>query len=592
MIITELLRYILNTYFSPVEHFVYSAIIREQESDVADFWKNTFSAPYETTNERIYIREFVSDVLNSYNIAATYADCLAQEKSFFWDNDTQTIYVHFDHDASWYTADYSLGQVFGYTDSDVCYINDIEYLPLIKSVPNISKQVDLQNYSKLAFVSGSIVINNVEGLADWMISADIYGQSIYMMYLADSDIESGNASRDDLVDLAAFYIEDYDIGTQENIIRVQDIRKAQNIDIPVDVFSSSDYPNIQSEYVNEPIPLIYGDVAEVPAIPVNGDTSGDVTFRAAKVLTAIGQIQVFYDDTWNNVTATSTDLSTGSFTLAYADCRKDGATDGDIFDCRVQSVCGETITYASDVIKKLNEEALNLEYTDTNYDTVEWATEEKQLAEIGVMFQERVKLYEAIRQVQSGANIGFRYEIKANGRRTIRIDDTSRTVSDFAGKENIRNLANMNVETDSELLAAIAVVKYKKNYQSGHHHRYIDVSERETARKTYRQTPTLTAENNLLQTETLAAERASWMLDRFSTIPKIIQLELMGTDWYTLRIYDIIQAEITLGFVDLDAQTITGREFYGIWNAQVISVAPDFQGLTNRVRLLLTEKIV
>ena len=593
MIIAELLKYITTTYFAPSDSFVYATKINVTEDEIPSWWTDTLDAPdeYESTFERIFIREFLATVVDNYSNADNYSDCVAQEKSFYWDNDNQIVYVHFEHGSSWYTSDYFYGRVFGYTNTDVAYINDIEYLPLVKSVPSISQQVDLQNYEKLSFASGSIILNNVEGLLDWMIDANIYGQSVYLMYLPESDIATGNASRDDLVDLAAFYIEDYDIGIQENVIRIQDIRKAQNIEIPVDLFTTDDYSNIEDGYVNEPIPLIYGSVAEVLAIPVNGATTGNVTFRVAKILTVLGQIQLWHDDVWNDVTAASSDLSIGSFTLEQAYCRKDGDADGDIFDCRVQSVTGETIAYASDVIKKINLEALGLEYTDTNYDTTEWEAEDTDLSEIGVMFDERIELFEAIRQVQAGANIGFRYEIKADGRRTIRIDDTDRTVSATVNKEDIKNLDNLQVETDSELLAAIAIVEYKKNYEADTYRRYVDDSEKITVRDTYRQTPTLTAENNLVQTEALATERAAWMLDRFSTIPEVIEIELMGASWYTLRIYDIIQIELTVGFVDLDSSTITGREFYGIREAQVISVSPDFDKLSNTVRLLLTEEI-
>lgn len=589
MIIVELYEYNKITSFVNYSGFTY--LSRINSIDQADWWTDVFGAPDETTQERFYVGSFYRGAIDAkYDQVDSVNDCVDTEKSFYWDNDNQTIYVHFEHDRSWYTDTYSYGRAYGYTDTDVLYINDAEYLPLVRSIPSIAQQEDLQNYRSLSFIIGAIVLDNVGGLLDWVVSANIYGIDVFIYHVSDSDIVDGSVSRSDLTGLAALYIEDYDTGLDTIDIRVQDIRKSQNIDIPVDTFLTSDYPDIEEKYINKPIPLIYGDIAEHPAIPVDGLSTGNVEFRIAKSLTAIGQVQVFSSDAWSNVSTVSEDTATGSFILAYADCRSGGASNGSVLSCRVLSCSGASVTYASDVIKALNLEALLITYNSSNYDTTEWEVEEKSLSAVGVSFNKTVKLFDAIREVQSGANKGFRYEIKPDGRRTIRVDDRERDQAYIAYQSEIKNIDTLKVESNSDLLCATALVLYKKNYESGDFRIYKDASSLEDVKNNYRQAPSVEFET-LLQTEALADDRAEYSLERFSVIPKILNVTLLGDRWYNLRIYDIVKIAITDGEVDFDNGEITGREFFNIWRAQVLSVDPVFNEISNRVKLVLTGRV-
>lgn len=588
MIIFELLKYIEVSTFVPEDSSVYSVQINTSEQ--ADWWTDVFGAPDETSTERIFVGAFYRGVYKTrYSVQSSYANCVSQEQSFYWDNDNQILYVHFEHDQSWYTDDYYYGSAIGYNPETMLYIDDVEYLPLLESVPSILQQEDLQNYKKLSFMNGSVVINNTEGLLDWMIDEEINGQDVFLYYLDSDDITDGSATRSDLVNLAAFYIEDNNIGMSRNTIRVQDIRKSQNISIPVDVFTVADYPDIEDKYINTPIPLVYGEIPEAEATPVDSEGTGNVTFRLGKILTVMGQVQIFEGDVWTDVSTVSTDLSTGSFMLSYIDCRKGGTTTGDVLKCQVLSATGTALTYSPDAIKDLNNIALGIEYNDSNYDTTEWEEEETSLEPIGVIFNKSIELFEAIRQIQSGSNIGFRYEIKADGRRTIRVDDNNRDVGYVVDQTEILNINNLTVNGNSDLLAGIVEINYKKNNESGDYRIYRETSRQAEVAARYRQTPTLSIDT-FLQTEALARERALHELDKFDTIPRILPVELLGERWFNLRIYDILTIPITTGFVNLDTGEITGREFYGVWNTKVLSVDPDYENISNNVNLFLIER--
>ena len=118
MKVIELLKSIRVSDFVPYAPFVYS--VRINALTQADWWTDVFGAPDETTTETIYIGSFYSGSgVNRYSPTTTLNDCLDQIESFYWDNDNQTLYVHFENNSSWYNGSYFYGQAFGYTDEDV-----------------------------------------------------------------------------------------------------------------------------------------------------------------------------------------------------------------------------------------------------------------------------------------------------------------------------------------------------------------------------------------------------------------------------------------------------------------------------------------
>jgi len=358
MTIAEVSSLNLASGFASVVPFVYE--LRPGFLSLAPFWTSTFGAPDESRAYTIVVKSFIRDYDIKYNEVNNYNDCVAQEGSFFWDNTNQVLYVHFEHSHEGWTATYQYGTYFGFSDKQLIYLDGQEYLPLIDSAPSIRQSQDIINYDRLSFINGSLTLNNrsrrlegtISGQIDSFIGSDIYNNDVFLYYLDDSLVSaSDEASISDLVPLAAFYIEDYDISLKQISIKLQDKRKAQNITIPSEKFNSTDYPNIGDE-AGGVIPLMYGQVREARAIPTNGDTtSGDVTYRVALLLTALGTVQVYIDKVWTTVSVSSSSLSTGEFTLTSANGRD---SSGAVRDCRVLLPTGISITYTSDIIVDLN----------------------------------------------------------------------------------------------------------------------------------------------------------------------------------------------------------------------------------------------
>jgi hypothetical protein len=554
----------------------------------ADYWVNTFGAENDSISFEIYIKDFIEAFSINYTEVDSLLSCIDVEESFFWSASETLQYFHFSHDNNKYTETYEYGTSEGFSDKRSVYIDNLFYKGIIESIPSIAQQQDIINYDKLSFVSGDIVFRNTGGVVDSFIERNLFGTNVFLYYLDDSR-NLKNYSRNDLIELRSFFIEDLGRGITNTVFSVQDIRKRQESKVPVELFSDDDYPDINEKYIGNPIPLAYGPIRVSEAYPVDGDVgSGTVEFRQALILISLGTVQVEIDDVWTDKIPTSTNLSTGSFTLSEADGRQ---SSGAPYKCRVVGSEGIVNTYSPDIIVDLNNRILNIPFNEGTYDVTEWNEEKVQLGEIGILFNKQIDLFDAIKEIQAGSNIGFRYEINASGKRTIRIDDNNRESSRHVSNVDIDNIYAVQVKTQKDLLAGIVKVNYAKDYLLDKYLFIEDSSQEAEVKKAYRQNPFVEL-NTHLTTETQAEDRAELYLDRFSEVPLVVDLHLKGSEYYTIRIYDIITVEISTGIVDADSgQIISGREYYGIWTAKILSIDPRFESILNIVTVNLLEKI-
>lgn len=535
-----------------------------------------------------YVASVLVDLTDELAKASSIAT-ITSEPSFYWDAENRLLYVYLGGDPP-EIHNILFGNLQGFSDRDVVNIDGVQYMPHVVSVPSVSQKQDLADYDQLAFVTGNIILSNASGDLDDLIDNVVYGNNVSIAYLDDDDIDDDdNASRSDLVYLASLYVEDYANGQRQTVLHVQDKRKAQDIDVPTETFDQTTYANLEDDLVGDVIPRAYGAIREMKAIPVTGaQTSGAVTFKLASKMTDLGDIYTLQDDVWTAVTPTATDTANGEFTLAEADAR--GAS-GAIFDCKAVDCIGVAITYASDVIKDLFDRYAGISYGSANYDTTEWAAEETSLAPIGIVFDESIKLYEAIRRVQAESSVGFRFEFLPSGLRTIRIDDWSRTTRWHIENLDIQNMTDITVDTDTSLIAAIFKVKYDKSYESGRFVGYTDETDSDTVFQKFRQRRTRTIETSLTS-EAHAQLRSAYERERFTDIHGSCKIRLIGAEYLQARIYDTITIELAHGTFDIDSGTFDGeREFYSIMNAQIVGIDPMFSEKTNSVTILLTSRV-
>jgi hypothetical protein len=559
-------------------------------------WYTSFVGEFGLTDEAYWVPDPATTVVNYFkSVVVDYTTillpvasiaALAAEPSFYWDNDAELLYIRLEDFDPPDVHNVAPGLIQGFSDRGVVYVDDLYYAPLLISAPRLGITQDLQGETKPTFFKGNVVLSNAGGDLDELKDNPVYGNDLYIAHLDDDDVDAeGDATRSDLQYRASLYVEDYGIGLQRVVLRVKDRRAAQNIEVPTERFSTDDYPDIDDQYVDQVIPLLYGQIREIPAIPLSDPAgSGDVDYRVALTLTVQGDVYTLQDDVWTSVSPTASDVATGTFTLAEADGRN---ANGGLFDCKVVSPTGIAVTYASDVIKDLFERMLGIPYNSSNYDTTEWAAEETGLTTIGLAITEPTKLYDVIGDLSAGANVVIRFEFLPTGERTIRLDDWSRAISLHVPVVDIANATMIEADTDTDLLAATVVVEYFRSYVTDVALRHEDTSQQETVLNKYRQQPTLTTPTHLINS-THAGLRADYDIERFTDVHGLVALDLIGADYLALRIYDVLTVELGLGEFDLDRGTFIGdREFYGIQKVQVVGVDPDFEAETNKIRVVL-----
>lgn len=538
----------------------------------ASFWTDTFGAPDDSVSERIKVIAFLVNATERYEAMNDYADLLTQPGGFWWDQANQFLFVNYDDTDCNFDPLQTYAGALGFTDaSSVQYFDDVEYLPMIPKAPQYQKQIDFLEYGGLSLASGSLTIRNGDGTAgqqgvlDFLITSSIYGNEVFIKYGDEGD------DYGDLVAVSAFSVDDYSFTIDSITIKLIDMRESQNASVPEETFSVADYPNLSDEDEGKIIPLIYGVCRAVPCLCVETlETVGTTRrYRAGLLLTALSDVEVKIDDIWTARTPENIDLTTGEFDVPLA-VNASAAP----YECRA-NVTGIANDGPHDVIIDLNQRFLGLSFNDSNYYTAEWYSETVSLSPVGLVIREKAKLYAVIADLQGKANVGFFYDIDGIGRRTIRIDNPNRDISAYIQFCEILNQDELTITTDSSYVYAKAVIKYDKNWAAGSSKSVTDDTYSDTVLVRYRNRKTLEVDS-YLATAAAANSRAAVDAENYSEIRPIAELQLAGKAFFGIRTLDVLEIELSPGFIDADAGTATGRTYFGVKLGQIISLNPNF----------------
>jgi hypothetical protein len=218
--------------------------------------------------------------------------------------------------------------------------------------------------------------------------------------------------------------------------------------------------------------------------------------------------------------------------------------------------------------------------TDSFFDTTEISAEIGALKPIALYTADKqVEISELVRQMQEGSSNRFRYEISPSGKRTARLDNLDREPIMFVGKEEILENDEMNVYTDKATIAATIKINYGQDGITGKYKTVVDTSQESAVAQNARERPELEFDT-FLTSRTHAIARAALEASRLGQIRRFTDCTLRGERFLTLRIYDIITAEL----VD------ETQDWMGVWTCQVLAVAPDTDNEQNKVTLLLIER--
>ena len=249
-------------------------------------------------------------------LVSSSSDVQTTESSFFYDGATNDLFIHIsDHDEPSLHR-ITVGAAFGISNhasaiNNWGVYNSFGYEPRILSIPTIAKRRDPVFFGKIAFRGGTVTLDNSDGKFDTFAEDnDIFGSAVRLL-IGFNDLEYSDYRR-----MFTGYIENLSVTQTELRIEIQDERKRLSKRLPENVFSVSNFPDLNAKHEGKPIPLLYGLCRNVPVLSTNDEESPRPQFFTFKICDttdhAILAIDAAYVD---DVAATASSKSTTNATF-------------------------------------------------------------------------------------------------------------------------------------------------------------------------------------------------------------------------------------------------------------------------------------
>ena len=596
-------RYDYDGTFVPIEPYVFYS--QATNASIADYWTSTFGADGTYNDVSVQINSITLDNVTNLTSKSSYAEMIADDLSFYFDDVNQLLYVNLGQDLNITASSIASGVMYGYCSDTVRYFNKQEYIPIVTSIPNVTENTDPLQYGIISFSSGTVEMANpiIDGAPLFNGKENFYGNTVRILRGNDDD------SYDDLITIFNGYISNAMTSTLKETLTLGDNREKLEIDYPTEVFDITSQYELTDDTNGELIPDGYGNVIQAKAYPYRINV-GSVTYRWCKKATSISHVYAYQDESLNEVvfnTDTNSPLETGFFYVGDAEAYVDGDNTNGLVDIYVTGRMRD-FDNPADIIADLNSNVLGVGYDSSNYNTTEWENEKASLADVALYMNETKSLYEWIEELQGGSNIGFRYE--DTNLRTLRLDDKDRTSSTFDDNTtsiepiDIRN-SEIPIDQNAELYASSVIVKYGKNLRTGTYQQVTNSDYYDDVIKEFRVEKIDTYET-LLTSQTDAESKASLIAEDESTIRPLIDLTVGSSKYNKPRIFDIIEAEANLltqgayqenytnlladddgtlgddyalgelwGLTYYEASKSGTIEFYGEFTGQVLGISPN-----------------
>ena len=590
------------TPFLPHEQGVYRTTLTKPAEGFDDYYSQwTDEGTINTT--RLVVGSVVVD-FQSYARKDNLADCEADEASWFWDQGPQTLYIHYIFDKTPETTTLTIGRLGGFSRKDVHYVNDIEYEPRIEEMGKVERKVDPFNVGLMAFSARGIKLINGDAGLDSFITEPVPGALATIVFYDTETLEefeffTGRVSKDG--------------STLENLsFTLNDVRRSENITIPRNRITSTDWPDAASDELGKLIPEGYGPVKGARCIPLNEDEAGspDIHYKFSTDATAVGTVRVKIDDDWKVKTPASTDAANGELVMTRADVIGSGNTSS--YEVRAD-VTLRPETNHGDMLEDMNDRYQGRPFDASNYDLVEWAAEAAKLSDNGQLYMDKQRrFFDWVEEMQVGSDFFWLYTVQGDGKRSLRVDDPNRAIDRVIEAEQIKEYTR-SVTRDFEQFASTVTTEYDKDHRTGRVQREENDDHQTEVIETYGfpQDETLPS---LLTAQADAARKSAVVAEDWSEARPVaaVTINLETLDDLKLALYSMLSIDLSVpedatlvrgdvftidsesadSFVidstATDALVITpdsvqvnvaGREYWGTLRAQLIEIGFDLDAL-------------
>jgi hypothetical protein len=518
--------------------------------------------------------------------------------------------------------------ISGYTDDEpfVDPSNRVFYRTGVDYVPAIKDQADNLEYAALKLKSENIKFINASGEYDSMF--DYFGNTIRVIHIdgivrqvaslilerAEGMAAAGAIKRERAIgairregvngtlvlgrkELAEFYIKNIKVKAKETTFVCGDKREKLQGKVPGRAFTKDQFGYIDSEYIGETMPDVYGHCTWIECFPVdtmriynpNGAFRRIRTFYVARSITKLEIIDTrqyipdpnpvavmkykpnpnygLYLENYVWVKKTSadgyenwvpqpvniaeSDFEHGILALNISACMPPLPSSGaegwgtDLPD--IYPVYASGHFQAPDtplaIIKDLIAFYCRVPYDSYSYNITEIEAEIGALSKIGVVFNGNEKVFDCIAKLQNSSDYGFQFKSEFN-RFTARRDDNERPISAVITRAEIVDIASCSIDMNATNYATIIDVSHQHDYMNGTDLHIIDERNRPRLLLHYEVDKTY-ADPSLLKEEADARRKADYLTRFFSkTRFSINDVQVVGHP--DLKVYDIVTVDLRI----------------------------------------------
>ncbi|MBW1853117.1 MAG: hypothetical protein JRJ00_00290 [Deltaproteobacteria bacterium] len=451
-----------------------------------------------------------------YNEVASIAQCISTSKSWYYNQSTTEMYIHFDsfNPPEVYEI-IAAGAAIGFSNEIDSTTNnfyeDVYYEPLIQNVPKLSKKKDSLFFGILQYQGGSISFDNTGGYFDDFATRDLYGQPVRIL-LTFEGLDYSEAQT-----VYTGRVEDFTHDFTRFKLKVADLRKLLSRSLPVNNLTLTDYPTMDSDLDGTPIPIAFGSIIKAPTYRTS---SGNWIFADTE-FNSIDSGIVVYDEDGTVFTHGGTETD-GTFTGTD--------TDDSLYVTFTQS----SVANGLDIIADILDNYEGIAFDANNYDTVEWTSEKSSVSDEGIWIGKGNILtsVDVIEQVCTD-NQGI-FDVLADGRYTFRSFNADRIPEYEVFEDELLN--DPSIDYDSEEYLSSVKVEYAKNLQNSDYQIYTNSDFQSEVYARYRQykerifTTALTSQADAVTLTDDVMEQSKFIYPKITLTTKIQNIGLRILD--------------------------------------------------------------
>lgn len=404
--------------------------------------------------------------LDNYTLTSSEQDCENLQKSFFWDNLNQILYIHPPDRVDPMSFELiALGVTQGFS-SKSGYYNELYYEGRISKIPKIKNTRDVQYYGLISFDGGSVSLINVDGYFDKLTNR---GQAI-RLYFGGDDLEYSEYEQ-----IFTGYLEELDIQAEDIKLGLRDQRKLLEKSIPISIIDDVTYPDTPDNGSYKQI--AYGSIKKAIPWSLDGDANPRIsTYRflvADPEYTSINSIEsVLIDGV--SVPYTS-DLTTNIINISstYYLEDSDQVTVSFITD----------LDQPLDIIQDLITKHTNIKYTEEFFNLTEWEYYKTIITQpLSIFISDDQEIIDIIGDI-CGSVLGL-FIVQGDGKFTFRQQDLEKEVVKDIKIDEI--VSKVKVKYDHKNYASSVRVGYNQDYSEEKYNYYLNDEQETTLRLQYR----------------------------------------------------------------------------------------------------------